>query len=310
MNKILTVTANPAIDRAYFFQTFTLGEVHRPVKTVFTAGGKGLNVSRVCGILGADVVATGFVGGYNGDFIRAEVKKLGIIDGFTQIAGETRQCINICDGTGLSSEILEKGPAIRAEERDAFLQAFEKQIADRDIVTVSGSLPQGLTPDFYLEIANIAKKQGKKVIFDTSGTAFAEIVKSKPFIVKPNKDEFMQFTLWQEFDPKKALLLLKELGVEIPFITLGKDGAVAMVDGNFYKFSVPAIQVVSPVGSGDSTVAGIATGLARGMAVSDAIRLGMAAGITNALFEGTGCVDAVLVGEFYEKITVEGDFSV
>ena len=58
MGKILTVTANPAIDRAYFFQKFILGEVHRPLKTAFTAGGKGLNVSRVCRILGADVVAT------------------------------------------------------------------------------------------------------------------------------------------------------------------------------------------------------------------------------------------------------------
>ena len=308
MDKILTVTANPAIDRAYFFQTFTLGEVHRPIKTAFTAGGKGLNVSRVCGILGTDVVATGFVGGYTGDFIRAEVKKQGITDGFTPIAGETRQCINICDSTGFSSEILEKGPAISAAERDAFLQAFETQIADRDIVTVSGSLPQGLTPDFYLEIANMAKQHNKKVIFDTSGKTFAEIVKARPFMVKPNRDEFMQFTGWQEFDAKNALLLLKELGVEIPFITLGKDGAVAMVDGRIYKFSVPAIQVVSPVGSGDSTVAGIATGLSRGMPVCDAIRLGMAAGITNALFEGTGCITKELVAEFYEKVTVEGDF--
>lgn len=308
MRKILTVTANPAIDRAYFFEKFTLGQVHRPVKTAFTPGGKGLNVSRVCKALGADVVATGFVGGYTGDFLRAEVAKLGIEDGFTQIQGETRICINICDHTGFSSEILESGPSVAAGEQEQFVESYRQHIADCDIITVSGSLPRGLTPDFYIQIANIAKQYGKRVIFDTSGKTFAEIVRAKPFMVKPNRDEFLSFAGWQEFEPKKALLLLKELGVEVPVISLGKEGAVAMVDGDCYRFAVPSIAVVSPVGSGDSTVAGIATGLASGMPVCDAIRLGMAAGITNALFEGTGCISKELVWEFYEKITVERDF--
>lgn len=305
MNKILTVTANPAIDRAYFFDAFTLGKVHRPLKTAFTAGGKGLNVSRVANALGCEVTATGFVGGYTGNFIRLEVKMLGITDGFTQIQGETRQCINICDENGISSEILESGPAITLEEQECFATSFLQYIANCDIITVSGSLPQGLTTDFYLSIANIAKQHDKKVIFDTSGKTLEAIIHAKPFMVKPNKDEFLNVAGWNEFEPEKALQYLKDLGVEIPFITLGKDGAIAMVGVDVYKFSVPPVQIVSAVGSGDSTIAGIATGLSRGMSICDAIRLGMASGIANAMFEGTGCVTKEMVSDFYEIVMVE-----
>ena len=305
MSKILTVTANPAIDRAYFFKEFTLGEVHRPVKTAFTAGGKGLNVSRVCIALGTKVVATGFVGGYTGEFIRSEVRRLGIEDCFTQIQGETRLCINIFDNHGISSEILESGPVITTEEKEHFIKMFSQHVANCDIITVSGSLPQGLTPDFYISIANIAKQYNKKVIFDTSGKTLETIIHTKPFMVKPNRDEFLSFVGWDKFEPKKALQCLKELGVEIPFISLGKDGAVAMIGNDYYKFSIPSVQIVSAVGSGDSTVAGVATGLSRGMSICDAIRLGMAAGIANAMFEGTGCITKELVAGFYKKIMAE-----
>ena len=60
---ILTVTANPAIDKAYFVDRFEMGQVHRPLRIAASAGGKGLNVSRVATILGQTVTAMGFLGG-------------------------------------------------------------------------------------------------------------------------------------------------------------------------------------------------------------------------------------------------------
>lgn len=304
MNKILTVTANPAIDRVYFVDDFIMGEVRRPLKTVFTAGGKGLNVSRVASLLGSEVITTGFVGGYTGDFIKSEINKIGIFESFTDIKGETRMCINITDKTGASAEILEKGPVITHDEEKAFFDSFKVSIKDCDVITVSGSLPEGLTADFYTEIAKNAVKNNKKVIFDTSGKTLKDIIKSKPYMIKPNKDEFLQLTGIKNFKSEEALLALKEMGVEIPLISLGKDGAVAMIEGKFYRFAVPSVKVVNTVGSGDSTVAGIATGISRGMSILDSIRLGMAAGISNTQFESTGMVSTKAVKEFYKTIAI------
>ena len=103
---ILTVTANPAIDRVYFIEDFEIGKVHRANRISCSAGGKGLNVARVAHIIGRETAAMGFVGGYTGEFIKSETEKQGIINLFTDIAEETRTCVNISDANGLSGEKL------------------------------------------------------------------------------------------------------------------------------------------------------------------------------------------------------------
>ena len=59
---ILTITLNPAIDKVYFVDEFIMGYAYRPKNISITAGGKGLNVSRVASILGEKVLAMGFLG--------------------------------------------------------------------------------------------------------------------------------------------------------------------------------------------------------------------------------------------------------
>lgn len=44
-------------------------------------------------------------------------------------------------------------------------------------------------------------------------------------------------------------------------VSLGRNGAFAKHGDVFYKVDIPDIPVVNPVGSGDSTVAGIASAL-------------------------------------------------
>lgn len=305
---ILTVTANPAIDRVYFVKDFVMGEVRRPISMTYSAGGKGLNVARVARIMNACVGAMGFVGGYNGEFIKTEVEKLGIINEFTQIAGETRNCINISDENGASGEILEQGPVISEAEALSFLQSFEKALEKYDIIAVSGSLPKGLDSQFYCKMIECAKKQGKKIIVDTSGQTLKDVIKAKPYMVKPNRDELSAYlgkTIESLSDVADSLKALKEEGIEIPLISLGKDGAMAYIDGKTYKFTTPAVNVKNTVGSGDSTIAGIVTGLDRGMNIIDSIRLGMASGTANTQFEQTGLVCCELVEKYYKEIIVK-----
>ena len=305
MGKILTVTANPAMDRVYFVDEFKMGEVHRPIKVAVSAGGKGINVSRVSKMLGAEVMATGFVGGNVGEFITSEMQKIGVEDRFVRIAGETRICVNFSDKNGVSGEMLERGPVISPKEEKDFIKLFSEVVKECSIVTVSGSLPDGLTSDFYRSIGEVARVNNKKVIFDTSGKLLEDIIKTNPYMVKPNRDEFANLSGSDKFEPVKALQWMKDLGVEIPFISLGGEGAVAMIDDKCYQFTIPDVKVVNSVGSGDSSVAGVATGICRGMSICDSIRLGMASGVSNTQFEETGNISKEHVKEFYEKITIK-----
>ncbi len=305
---ILTVTANPAVDRVYKLDSFALGKLHRPESVTVSAGGKGINVARVAKILDADVCAMGFVGGNAGRFIEDEVNKLGIKSNFTNVSGETRTNVNITDKDGKSGEILDKGPVITEEERQSFETEFANKVKGCSIVVASGSLPEGLDSTFYCELVRTAHKAGKRIICDTSAKALSEVIKQKPFMVKPNNDELLQlFGTKPETDAelKKCLKELHNMGVCVPLVTLGADGAAALVDGVFLKFTPPKIKAVNTVGSGDSTVGGIVAGLDRGLSVIDSIKLGMACGAANTQFEQTGFVSRELVREYYDKITVE-----
>ena len=145
---IVTVTANPAVDKVYFIEDYRIGQVHRPTRATVSAGGKGLNVSRVAQALGEPTLAMGFVGGTAGRYIRGEMERLGIPSDFTEVAEETRTNTNISDGLGRSTELLEAGPSVTEAERAAFLAQYKKQISRADIVCLSGSLSVGWTAPF------------------------------------------------------------------------------------------------------------------------------------------------------------------
>lgn len=305
---ILTITPNPTIDRVYFVGEFEMGKIHRPEKVVCSAGGKGLNVARVSHILNEDVLAMGFAGGFNGEYIKAEIEKLGIKTAFTPIDGETRICVNISDSQGKSGELLEKGPQITQTEQEAFFNEFTGQLSKYDIICISGSLPPGLDESFYAKVIRLCKEKGKRIIADASEKVLGKIIDEKPFMIKPNRYELsvlMEKEISSRNDVKEALLFMKNKGIELPLITLGKDGAMAYIGEKFYKFNSPCVTVKNAVGSGDSSVAGIAVGLSRGMDIIDAIRLGMASGTANTQFEETGFVSCELVEKYYKEITVE-----
>lgn len=304
---ILTITANPAIDKVYFVDEFVMGNVYRPHKLTVSAGGKGLNVSRVARILGEEVTAMGFLGGSSGNYIQNEISKLGILTNFTPISGETRTCINISDRLGCSGELLEEGPTITEIEKDAFFTQFNSTINACDIVCISGSLAKGLDSSFYSKLIKLCNIKNIPVIIDTSGATLSKIIDENPFMVKPNCDEAQQLTgIYPKTtnDVKTFLRFLKEKGVTVPFVSLGKNGSATLINDKYYHFKIPSVTVVNSVGSGDSTVAGIAVGICRNLPIIDAIRLGMASGIANTQFQQTGLVTTDLVEKFYKQIDV------
>ena len=72
---ITTITLNVSVDKAYHInETVESGKVIRVATCNMTAGGKGLNVSRVIKMCGEDVLATGFVGGHTGALVEEKKK--------------------------------------------------------------------------------------------------------------------------------------------------------------------------------------------------------------------------------------------
>ena len=306
---ILTVTMNPSIDISYPLENLHLDTVNRVDKVSKTAGGKGLNVTRVLAEIGDPVSATGLIGGSTGQFILDHLDQE-IGKEFFEIQGETRNCIAILH-EGQQTEILEKGPSVSEEEGQAFLDHYEALLPDVAVVAISGSLPAGLPIDYYSQLVERAKKAGKPVVLDCSGASLekALVAPVQPTVIKPNNEELSQllgYEVTTDLDQLKEVLqsdLFK--GIEWVIVSLGADGAFAKHGDVFYKVDIPKIEVVNPVGSGDSTVAGISAALSSGKDDAALLTHAMVLGMLNAQEKMTGHVNMAHYDDLYQQINVK-----
>ena len=307
---ILTVTLNPSIDISYPLDELKLDTVNRVTEVRKTAGGKGLNVTRVLSEIGDHVTATGFIGGKLGDFLTEQLDKSQINHRFFKIHGETRNCIAILHD-GLQTEILEAGPMIDPDEADGFLNHFRYLCPSYDVITISGSLPAGLEDNYYQKMISLANSQGKKVVLDCSGQALEAVLAGadKPFVIKPNTEELSQLVKREVTgdvaDLKEILQDDLFAGIDWVVVSLGSKGAFAKHGDKFYRVRISKIKVVNPVGSGDSTVAGIASAITHNLSDEDFLRRANTLGMLNAQEKMTGHVNMANYENLFNQIQVE-----
>jgi tagatose 6-phosphate kinase len=308
---ILTVTMNPSIDTAYHLDgPLAIDDVNR-VAPLKTAGGKGLNVTRVLGQLGDDVVATGLLGGKMGEFLADRMDEDGVVHDFARIAGESRVCIAVLH-EGNQTEFLESGPEVSADELEGFVEKFRELATKADVVTMSGSLPRGVDAGCYARLTKIASEAGAKVLLDTSGASLdaALSADAKPYLMKPNLSE-LGGLLGREFDPDDLDAIRDAIaedgrftGVAWVVVSMGAAGSAAFVGDDAYRAKAPRIECVNATGSGDSTIAGFAHGIASGAEPAEVLRLGNTCGTLNAMDPKTGHLPMDKWNEVYDGVEV------
>ncbi|WP_281165740.1 hexose kinase [Liquorilactobacillus sicerae] len=308
---ILTVTMNPSIDMAYDLDHLQIDQVNRAKAVNKTAGGKGLNVTRVIHQMGYDVTATGLLGGKFGEYILEKLTAEQITADFTKISGETRNSIALLHDGGKQTEVLEKGPKITAIERATFLKDFDLLLDKSDLVTISGSLPQGLSPDFYTELIKLATQKNVAILLDTSGASLAAAVKSDslPLLIKPNAAELgalVNKKIDDQDTEEVARLLRTPTFAKLKWIStsLGSNGAIVKYGDQLYRAEIPKVAAVSPVGSGDASLAGLAVGISQHREPVDVIKTSMTLGMLNAMEAATGCVDPKKFQKYFDLVKV------
>lgn len=305
---ITTVTLNVSIDKAYKIKgCVESGKVIRVLECNNTAGGKGLNVSRVASLCGEEVLATGFVGGHCGALAEELLEKDNIKNKFTHVKSETRSCINILDENNVSTEFLEKGESISDEEINAFLDDFDKIIEDSNVITISGSAPQGVPTDIYTTLINMIKDKNKKVILDASGDLLKEGIKALPTMIKPNSEEMenlLNVSINNEEEVIKNAIKLHESGIELVVVSLGSEGALLVCKEGVYHGKPPKIEVVNTVGCGDSMVAAFAVAMERGYSNIDSLKYAISISAANAMTFSTGSFNSEDVDNIFENTQI------
>ncbi len=299
---ILVICLNPAIDVRYTLDDFQKNSVNRLNSVKKTAGGKGLNVSKVLDLLQEDVTLTGFLGGSNGEFIQNFLDTTKIKSHFIKIKGETRSCLAVDDDKTMT-EILEPGPTITEDEKKMLLDYLHEVKDDYDIVSLSGSLPKGLDKEYFDEILKIFEE--KKLIIDVSSPLLEHVAlndKINLFAIKPNEHEVKSII---DGNIETILFDQKFSHIELLIVSLGKDGSIARYKDKLYKITVPVIKAVNPVGSGDSSIAGLIYGISQNKSIEDSLKYSMTMGVLNAMEETTGYVNVEKIEEIYNKINIE-----
>ena len=257
---IVTVTLNAGIDKTYTIENFALERsdhrVYKPSRAKTIAGGKGINVARVLRNLGRDVLATGLVGGFNGDFIISDLDAHGIKHNFTRTRCESRVVITIVDpATRMTTDVNELGGVVQPDEVEAFKS------------TILG------------------------LILDSSGDLFRSGGAAAPYLVKPNVSELSAYAgtqLSTEEQILEAARCLTAHGVKLAVVSMGAGGAIATDGDRAWHAKPPRIDLVSPVGSGDALIAAFIHELIRTGGIPDSLRYGVAAGTASAAQCGAG----------------------
>lgn len=304
---ILTVTCNPAVDKTYNTTGIMIGQVNRMRDLLNVAGGKGINVTKVLRQFGAEVTATGFLGGYTGDFIEDALQKINVSAEFTRIRNMTRSNMNIIGDDGYVTEILEPGPHIAAFEKDLFLDRFKELAPKSQCVVMSGSLAEGLSDDFYAKLIALCNESGVKVFLDTSKEPLRNGIEQKPYCIKPNRKELEYIAgrkLSTEAEIIQAAYAYVKAGVTKVVVSMGDKGLLEVTKRKVIKAVPPRIQAVNTVGSGDCVVAAMVLGFVQGMGEEDTMQLAAGISAANATTIESGVIPRDTMEEIIKNVTI------
>ena len=308
---ILTVTLNPSVDKTYVIPRLDPGGINVVQDTHAAAGGKGNNVARVLRVLGRPVRATGFLAGDAGRWIHRALVAEGVDSRFVTVPGETRTCLALIDPeAGRVGEIREPGPTIARADQEKLLAELPGLATACSFAVVSGSLPAGVAPSYLAAVVRTLRAAGLSVLLDAKGPALEAALQAGPSLAKPNLEELSGLLgrpLAPEEAPAAAREAAKTWGVPM-VVSLGPDGAVAAdPDGSLFIATAPSVTAINTVGAGDSMSAGLASALAEGAGLAEALRVGVACGTASVLTEGIGIVRLPDVDDLLPRVVLRSE---
>ena len=281
---ILTVTPNPAYDVTYAVPRVDVGAVHRVTDVRERAGGKGVNVARVLGLLGVPAYAMGF-----GDMAFASALDAdGIAHDLVNALPRVRRTLVVHAEDATS--FWEPGATLADGAEDELCRSVERRLPEARGMVVSGSLPTGADPDLPARLARLAVDAGVPVIVDTSGEPLRRAARVPGVVLTPNTDE-VRALAEESHDWLAACESLVASGARAVIATRGAEGMTAVTaDGGWHAALSDRLDG-NPTGAGDAAAAAMIARLSD--APVDWHRL-----LADAVATSAAAVAAPVAGEF------------
>ncbi len=294
MPRILVTGLNPAWQKVLEFQELKTGQVNRAESCREFGSGKGLNVALVLRGLGHQVSLVQVLGGINGGRLKAYCREQCIESVNVEVGSETRVCSTVIDRvTGQVTELIEPF-SVTPEERvfQRLLSALEGT-SGWDALIMSGTVPTGVEPQVYLEMARRVK--AALVVLDLVRELTPDLLAEAHFL-KINAQESEQL---QKRGLRHPITLITD-GPRTARLLDSRDGEVRET-----RYQLPALRGVrNPIGAGDTVTAWLTHELLSGKPVSKAFREALAAGSASCLTLMPGEYDEATRQEIAGRIEV------
>ena len=301
---IYTLTTNPAIDMNITTDGIRPKVVNRTFNTVYTPNGKGLNVSFVLDHFGVPSTVLGFFGGFSGEYIVKETEKRGFQLFPVWVEDVTRINIFLNDGEQ-EFKFVNGGSLVTREKQEEMLEILKTR-ENMDCLSISGSLPPGIEPEYYEEILGICREKSIKTILDVSSRKLKELLQYRPYLIKPNDEEIADIfgiVMRDEADIIDTLGFLYEKGAQNILLTLGEKGSYFFNGKDVYYASAHPVKLLSSACAGDSALAAfLSVWLNNPEEIEPALKRSAAVGANVA--ESNGIGDLEHVDEYMRKIEV------
>ncbi|MFA6039019.1 MAG: PfkB family carbohydrate kinase [Candidatus Peribacteraceae bacterium] len=280
---ILAAGLTPSWQQICVLDDFQPGEVNRAQQVLWCASAKVCNVGIAIQHLGGSVLLLAPIGGVAANAIQKELDVLEVPHRLIPTKSPTRVCTTILDRkSGVTTEVVENAYPLLPFEVEAFRSAYFEEAQKAKIIVLSGSLPEGTTKTFYRDLAMNTRCP---LVLDCRGPELLEALGSKPFVVKPNRDELgmtVGHHLNSENDVLAAMRMLNERGAQWVVVTHGSHPVlVSSLTGVYRLSTLPVANMMNPIGSGDALAATIAWGATEGHSLIESIRFGIAAAAQN-----------------------------
>jgi 1-phosphofructokinase len=278
---VLTITIEPGTDRP---------EVH------LHAGGQGFWVAHLAATLGAGVTLCCALGGEPGLVLRGLIESA---DRMTLRAVEsaTPNGVYIHDRRGGSREEV-----VNVESRELGRHTADELYGvalgaglDADLTLITGCQPFDVVPaDLYRRLVSDLRANGKRVIADVTGPSLRATLEGGTDLLRISDSEAVEEGYAGDTAAPSLVRAARALlgsGAANVLLSRASEPAILVsreARPQLIELAGPVFEALDHTGTGDSMFAATGVGLARGMEMLEALRLGMAAGALNATRRGLG----------------------
>ncbi|MDX3662607.1 PfkB family carbohydrate kinase [Streptomyces sp. ID05-26A] len=267
------------------------------------AGGQGFWQSRMIAALGVEAVVCATFGGETGRVLRALLEGEHVDLKAREVAARNGAYVHD-RRDGHRSEMVEMIPDAlsRHELDDVYESALVEGIRAGTAVLSGPSDDRVLPHDTYFRLTSDLTSNGCRVIVDLAGDRLAEAVRGGPHVVKVSHEELGEEDLTKLIEKAREIASSCVHGV---VVSRADEPGLALLEDQLYLVRMPKLEPVDTRGAGDSMTAGISAGLALGMSLTDAVKLGAAAGAVNVTRHGLGSGGGDAVRELSKRVELE-----